>query len=108
MSPHATLYRWDEIALDKVTEMVSRKAVSGIRSTLTQAYFKKGAVVPLHAIAAEQSVYVLQGAVRMLADGADLTIREGEVAVIPAGVTRQAEALDDTFMLVFGAVGAAP
>ncbi len=83
--------------------MVSRKAVAGAQLTLTQAYFKKGALVPRHVLAYEQLVYVLQGAVRVRADDEDVTIREGEVAVIPGGVVRQAESLDDTFVMVFSA-----
>lgn len=89
------------MALEKVTEMVSRKTVPGTRSAVTQVYYKKGAIVPLRVVDAELLVYVLQGAVRVIADGDDLTIREGEVAVIPAGAARQAESLDDTFALVF-------
>jgi hypothetical protein len=32
------LHRWDEIALEKVTEMLSRKIVSGEREMLAQVY----------------------------------------------------------------------
>jgi quercetin dioxygenase-like cupin family protein len=79
------LYRWDEIALEKVTEMVSRKVVRGEREMLTQVYLKKGALVPLHAHDEEQMTYVLQGALQVLH--------------IPSGVAHQAVALDDTFVL---------
>ena len=37
-----TLHRWDEIALDKVTEMLSRKIVAGEREMLVQVYLKRG------------------------------------------------------------------
>ena len=30
------LYRWDEIALEKVTEMISRKIITGEREMVTQ------------------------------------------------------------------------
>ena len=40
------LYRWDELPLEKVTEMVSRKIVSGTREMVAQHYMKKGALVP--------------------------------------------------------------
>jgi len=79
--------------------MVSRKAIAGAESTLVQSYFKKGAVVPLHAHTHEQVIYVLQGAVRARVDGEDVTVREGEVLLIPAGAPHQAEAIDDTFVL---------
>jgi quercetin dioxygenase-like cupin family protein len=32
-------------------------------------------------------------------DGEDVTVREGEVLVVPAGASHQAETLDDTFVL---------
>ena len=38
------LHRWDEIALEKVTEMISRKIVTGEREMLSQVYLKKGAL----------------------------------------------------------------
>ena len=44
-------------------------------------------------------IYVLQGALRPLVDGEEVTVREGEVLHIPPGVAHQAEALDDTFVL---------
>ena len=47
MSFETMVFRWDELALEKVTEMVTRKAVSGAELALTQAYFKKGAGVPV-------------------------------------------------------------
>ena len=36
------LYRWDEIALEKVTEMISRKIITGAREMVTQIYLKRG------------------------------------------------------------------
>jgi quercetin dioxygenase-like cupin family protein len=99
VSQPAKLHRWDEIALDKVTEMISRKVVTGEREMLAQIYLKKGALVPMHAHESEQITYVLQGALKFLIAGEDITVREGEVLLIPSWVEHQAEALDDTFEL---------
>jgi quercetin dioxygenase-like cupin family protein len=93
------LHRWDEIALEKVTEMISRKFVTGDRETLAQVYLKRGAVVPMHSHESEQMTYVLQGALKMLVGGEEVTVREGEVLHIPSCVSHQVEALDDTFVL---------
>lgn len=95
----ARLHRWDEIALEKVTEMFSRKIVTGEREMIVQAYVKRGCLVPLHSHDSEQMTYVLQGALRFLVGGEEITVREGEVLHIPAGVEHQAEALEDTFEL---------
>jgi quercetin dioxygenase-like cupin family protein len=93
------LHRWDEIALDKVTEMLSRKIVTGEREMLVQVYLKRGCLVPLHTHESEQMTYVLQGALRFHVAGEEITVREGEVIHIPSGVEHQSEALDDTFEL---------
>jgi len=103
----ARLHRWDEIALEKITEMVSQKFIAGEREMLAQIYLKRGALVPMHAHESEQMTYVLQGALKFLVDGEEVTVREGEVLHIPAGTPHQAEALDDTFELdVFSPVRA--
>ena len=93
------LHRWDEIALEKVTELLSRKIVTGERGMLAQVYLKAGCVVPMHAHESEQMTYILQGALRFLVGGEEITVREGEVLHIPSGVKHQAEALEDTFEL---------
>jgi quercetin dioxygenase-like cupin family protein len=95
----ARLHRWDEIALDKVTEMVSQKIVTGEREMVAQIYLKRGAVIPLHAHDSEQMTYILQGALRFLVAGEEIIVREGEVLHIPSQTPHQAEALDDTFEL---------
>lgn len=92
-------FRWDEIELEKVTEMISRKIVSGEKEMLAQIYLKKGALVPVHEHESEQISYVLQGALRFLIDGEEIIIREGDVLHIPSMVPHQAEALEDTFEL---------
>jgi quercetin dioxygenase-like cupin family protein len=64
-----------------------------------QVYVKRGCLVPMHAHQSEQMTYVLQGAIKFVVGGEEITVREGEVLHIPAGVAHQAEALDDTFEL---------
>jgi quercetin dioxygenase-like cupin family protein len=93
------LHRWDEIALEKVTEMISRKIVTGDREMLAQIYLKRGALVPMHSHESEQMTYILSGALRFLVGGEEITVREGEVLHIPSWVPHQAEALEDTFEL---------
>ena len=103
----ARLHRWDEIALEKVTEMISQKIVSGEREMLAQIYLKRGALVPMHAHESEQMTYILQGALRCLVGGEEIIVREGEVLHIPAWMPHQSEALEDTFELdVFSPVRA--
>ena len=95
-TPTVRLHRWDEIALEKVTEMISRKIVAGEREMLAQIYLKRGALVPIHVHESEQMTYILQGALRFLVDGEEVIVREGEVLHIPSWIEHQAEALEDT------------
>jgi quercetin dioxygenase-like cupin family protein len=97
--PSARLHRWDEIALEKVTEMMSQKIIAGEREMLAQIYLKRGALIPMHTHDSEQMTYILQGSLRFLVGGEELIVREGEVLHIPANVSHQAEALEDTFEL---------
>ena len=99
MTPPATLFRWDEIALEKITEMISQKIVTGQRQMLAQIYLKRGALVPMHRHDSEQMTYILQGALRYVVGGEEIIVREGEVLHIPSGTPHQAEALEDTFEL---------
>ena len=96
---HGRLFRWDEIALEKITEMISQKIVAGDREMLAQIYLKRGALVPMHSHESEQMTYILQGALKVMVGGEEVTVREGEVLHIPSGVRHQAEALEDTFEL---------
>src|SRR4029077_19905519 len=52
------LHRWDEIALEKVTEMLSRKVVTGEREMTAQIYLKRGCLVPMHSHESEQMTYI--------------------------------------------------
>jgi quercetin dioxygenase-like cupin family protein len=95
----ARLHRWDEIALEKITEMISQKIVPGERQMLAQIYLKRGALVPMHSHESEQMTYILQGSLRFLVAGEEIIVREGEVLHIPSNTPHQAEALEDTFEL---------
>jgi quercetin dioxygenase-like cupin family protein len=95
----ATLHRWDEIELEKVTQMISRKIVAGDREMIAQVYLKRGALVPIHRHESEQMTYVLQGALKFLVDGDEFTVSQGEILHIPSGIPHQAEALEDTLEL---------
>ena len=90
---------WDELELEKVTELISRKLVAGDRQMLVQVYLKRGALVPLHSHESEQLIYVLDGMLKVRVDGEEVVVRGGEVVWIPSDVPHQTEALADTFEL---------
>ena len=90
---------WDDLALEKITALVSRKAVAGDGQRLAQVYLKRGALVPLHAHDGEELIYVLDGMLGLRLAGDDVVVREGEVVRVPGGTPHQIEALADTFAL---------
>ena len=90
---------WDDLALEKITALISRKAVAGDRQMLAQVYLKRGALVPLHAHDGEELIYVLDGMLRLRLAGDEVVVRDGEVVRVPGRAPHQIEALADTFVL---------
>ena len=92
---------WDDCALEKVTEMVSRRVCvdRDTGTTLVQTHLRKGALVPRHTHAGEQSVHVTQGAIRVQMGGDALTLRAGDTVQIPANTPHQIEVLEDAIVL---------
>jgi quercetin dioxygenase-like cupin family protein len=99
MTERVCLYRWDELPLEAVTELIARKVIAGARERLAQVYLKRGALVPVHAHTGTELIYVLEGALSARVGGEVVTARDGDVLRVPAGMPHQLEALDDTFVL---------
>jgi quercetin dioxygenase-like cupin family protein len=92
-------YRWDDMPAEPLKPGLSRKLITGERMMIAHVYFKKGEVVPQHSHDNEQLTYVLNGALhfRFGAKGEqEITVRAGEVVVIPSNLPHSAVALEDT------------
>jgi len=88
---------FDKIPVEALNPLIDRQFVYGERSMLARLILRKGALVPKHSHENEQITYVLEGALRFtMGDGRVLTVRGGEVLVIPSHMPHQAEALEDT------------
>ena len=94
---NVTFYRWEDMPKEKVSDVLDRRLITGEQVMLTHVYLKKGAIVPQHNHHNEQMTYILQGALKFLIGGEEMTVREGEVLHIPSWIPHQAEALEDTF-----------
>lgn len=92
-------FRWDDIELEHVTAMISRRIVTGARGMIAQIRLQKGAIVPMHQHESEQLTCIFEGALRFLVEDKDITVRAGEVLLIPSNAPHQAEAIEDTFEL---------
>ena len=91
--------RWDACELEKVTELVSRRAVTEPGRMVVWSQIKKGALVAVHSHAGEQTVQVKQGALCVTLQGARTVVAEGETLVIPAGAAHEVEALEDSVVI---------
>lgn len=101
MTTHAgcTFYRWNDMPKEQVSDMLSRRLVTGDRMMLAHVYLKKGCVVPRHQHENEQLTYILDGALQFFLgpEGKEIvTVRSGEVLHIPSNVPHEAHALEDT------------
>ena len=92
-------FRWDDMPKERVTDVISRRLVTGDRMMLAHVYLDKGALVPQHSHENEQLTYILEGALHFWI-GADkseeVIVRAGEVLYIPSNVPHEARALEDT------------
>jgi quercetin dioxygenase-like cupin family protein len=98
-SSGVSFHRWDDMPRERVTDEIDRKVITSERMMIAHVYLKKGSIVPRHSHENEQLTYILEGALhfKLGPDGAEeVTVRAGEVLVIPSNVLHQAEALEDT------------
>jgi quercetin dioxygenase-like cupin family protein len=92
-------YTWDSVPLEVMSEVISRKVISGQKAMLAQVFLKKDAVVPEHHHESEQLTYILEGALKFELEGREVIVRRGEVLQIPSNVPHRAVALEDTLDL---------
>ena len=94
-----TFYRWDSMKKERVSDMLERRLITGERMMLAHVYLKKGCIVPRHSHENEQLTYILEGALKFWIgeEGKEeITVRAGEVLLIPSNIPHKAEALEET------------
>lgn len=94
-----THHRWDDIPAEPLKGTITRRLISSERMMIAHVYLKKGDDVPRHAHHNEQLTYILEGALHFWfgENGErEITVRAGEVLVIPSNVPHRALALEDT------------
>lgn len=97
--PTVTLFRWQDIPKERVTDVIHRRLITGDRVMLAHVYLDKGSVVPKHSHHNEQITYILEGALHFwIGENGEeeVDVRAGEVLHIPSNVPHKAEALEDT------------
>jgi len=99
MSDSVRHFRWSDVREERVTDVISRKLITGDDMMLAQVFLKKGAIVPMHSHHNEQLTYIVSGALHFYigADRArEVTVNAGEVLHIPSNVPHEAHALEET------------
>ena len=87
---------WETIKKEVVNDKLWRKLVSGEKVMVAQLSLAKGCAVPTHQHESEQISCIVQGALKFELEGRELTLRAGEVLVIPSNVPHSAVALEDS------------
>ena len=90
---------WESVPLEVMSDMISRKIITGDKAMVAQVFLKKGAVVPEHHHESEQITYILEGALKFQIEGKEVVVRKGEVLTIPSNVPHRAVAMEDTLDL---------
>jgi quercetin dioxygenase-like cupin family protein len=92
--------KWADVPLEQMSDVISRKVVSGEKGMVAYVYIKKDGVVPLHKHESEQITYIMEGALKFELmfepEPREVTVHAGEVLVIPSWVPHRAVALEDT------------
>ncbi|HLG15785.1 MAG TPA: cupin domain-containing protein [Blastocatellia bacterium] len=90
------LYRWDDIEAEPITDLLTRRYLSGDRVTLARFFLKKGCLVQAHSHENEQMSTVITGALKFVVEGNEIVVRANETLHIPAFSAHSAEALEDS------------
>ena len=88
--------RLAELPTEHLNALVDRQFVYGEKGMLARLVLRRGAAVPLHSHENEQITYILEGALKFKLPDREVTVRAGEILVIPSNVPHSAEALEDT------------
>ena len=88
--------RLAESPLEHLNPRIERQFVYGEKGMLARLVLRAGAAVPLHSHENEQITYIVEGALKFVLPDREVTVRAGEILVIPANVPHSAEAIEDT------------
>lgn len=89
------LLNWPGVKKEVLNDFMSRKVITGEHAMIAEITIAKGGLVPLHHHESEQLSYCLEGALKFEIEGREITIRPGDVLVIPSNVPHSALAMED-------------
>jgi quercetin dioxygenase-like cupin family protein len=92
-------YTWEEMEKEKMSDVITRRIITGDKAMVAQVFIAKGAVVPEHQHESEQITYIMEGALKFELEGREVVVSKGQVLRIPSNVPHRAVALEDTLDL---------
>jgi len=91
--------KWDAVPREKLTPTMERQVIWGEQVTMARFHLGRGTHIALHKHESEQLTTVLSGALKLDIAGQVVTVRPGEVLVIPAWAEHEAWAVEDSVVL---------
>ncbi len=86
---------------EQITDKIRRRVVSGKQGTLVYWRIQAGAHAAAHKHPHEQFVWMIKGAMDFRIGNEKRTMRQGDVAVIPAGIEHEGYFPEDTEVVDF-------
>lgn len=86
MGEIARVIDWDGVEATELFPGVTRQAVTTTTSTVVRYTYHPGCVFPVHQHPEEQVTIVHTGVIEFEVGGRQITLRAGQIAVIPGGV----------------------
>ena len=91
--------------MEKLSDSLSRQAVSGEKGTLAQLFIKLGGGAARHSHISEEYSSIVSGAVKYIFDDREVMVNAGEALVVPPNVPHSLIALEDTVAVLFFSPG---
>jgi len=93
-----SLVKWSEVQEEQLTDLITRRYISGQNVTLARFFMKKGCLVSAHSHENEQFSTVIAGAAKFVIDGKETVLGAGETIQIAPFCVHWVEALEDCEM----------
>src|SRR5262245_54959230 len=92
-------YKWDAVAVERLTDNITRQMIVGTNEMLVRWGFNKGAVAARHSHPHEQIVVMVQGKLRLIVGDVETVMVRDDIVVIPPNTPHEAQALEDTVVI---------
>ncbi len=93
--------RWEGVEREKIHDGVVRQVVWGQQGTMARFRFARGTHVSPHAHAAEQFTCMVEGAMRIRIEQDELTLRAGDILIVPPHAQHEVWVLENAVVLDF-------